>query len=100
MRLKILAILFLLLAASIISTYIYVQQVYPQTEPKKPLTYVAEHIISPHVKLNKYALGFLPYWQLETIDSLKPQDLSEINYFGLSADYDGTILKETNGEGE
>lgn len=91
------AFIAILLIATII-IYIYVKQAYPETNSLKATWYFAQHIIHPHEKLNKHILGFLPYWQLDTVSSIRPEDLSEINYFSLSVDYDGTILKETNGE--
>jgi len=43
-------------------------------------------------------MGFLPYWQLESAKYIKPELLSEINYFSLDVDSDGTIKDVVNGE--
>lgn len=97
---KLLGIILLLLIIISIVIYAYVMQTYPEVKPLTATGYFAEHLIHPHTKLSKHILGFLPYWQLDAVSSIRPEDLSEVNYFGLSPDYDGTLLKETNGETE
>ncbi len=57
-----------------------------------------ERLVEPHSKLNKYVLGFLPYWNLDDIHYLRPNDLSEINYFSLTVNSDGHLATIANGE--
>lgn len=92
-------ILIVLLIFSAFS-YFYVKRTYPETKPILAMSYFFEHVLHPHAKLDKHVLGFIPYWQLENASAIKPEYLSELNYFSLSVDYDGTIIKELNGETE
>lgn len=75
-------------------TYLYFT--YPQTYVLKSTGYFMNHIIHPHVQLNKHVMGFLPYWRVEDIKYIRPELLSEINYFGLTVGSDGKIIQLTN----
>ena len=97
---KMLGILFILMIFVSIAVYFYVKQAYPQTQPLTAMGYFALHLIQPHAKLKKHVLGFLPYWQLDASKYVRPEDLSEINYFSLSVDNDGSLQTETDGETE
>lgn len=68
------------------------------TSPLKSAEYFAEHVIQPHSKLTKYVLGFLPYWELDQLQNIKPNDMSEINYFSFSVGSDGHIIKVVNNQ--
>lgn len=78
--------------------WIYFSMNYPMTSPLKSSEYFFEHLAQPHSKLTKYVFGFLPYWELDEIQYLKPNDLSEINYFSFSVGSDGHIIKVVNGQ--
>lgn len=65
---------------------------YPHTSVLKSSYYLMNHIINPHAKLNKHVMGFLPYWHIDNMQYVKPEMLSEINYFGLTAGKDGKLL--------
>src|SRR6266404_6527635 len=78
--------------------WIYLSFAYPLTYPLKSIQYFAEHLLKPQTNYQSYVIGFLPYWRLDQIQYLKPNELSELNYFSLSADTDGHITKITNGQ--
>lgn len=90
----------LLLAIITIGGWFYFSYTYPETSPLTSGEYFLEHLGKPHAELSKYVLGFLPYWELNEINYIKPTDLSEINYFSLSVGPDGHILKTTNGQND
>ncbi len=78
--------------------WFYFAQTYPATSPLKSILYFVEHIINPQTNYQNYIIGFLPYWRLDQIQYLKPNELSELNYFSLSTDTDGHIAKIANGQ--
>lgn len=78
--------------------WFYFFETYPLSSPFKSAEYFLEHLQEPHNSFNQYVLGFLPYWQLDTIQYLKPNELSEVNYFSLNVGTDGHLLKVTNGQ--
>ncbi len=96
---KVLLVLAIVLIAAS-AAYFYLSQTYPGTSPFLTGSYYIESIMKPHSKLNKHVMGFLPYWRVDDIDNIKPQHLSEINYFSISPDTDGKITKQINGETE
>jgi spore germination protein len=89
-------LLFIILALG--SGYLYLTQTFPQTDPLLAGKYYIEKIMNPRPKFDKHVLGFMPYWRTDDIPLLKPQLLSEINYFSLTAGYDGHLEKVVDGE--
>ncbi|HVA96053.1 MAG TPA: glycosyl hydrolase family 18 protein [Candidatus Acidoferrales bacterium] len=83
-----------------IGLWLYLSLSYPATSPFTSAGYFAQHLIKPHTNLNQRTLGFLPYWNLDYIQFLKPEDLSEINYFSLTAGSDGHILQVVNNQND
>lgn len=77
--------------------WFYFFETYPETSPFKSGQYFIEHLTRPHSNLKKYVFGFLTYWNLDDIQYLKPDDLSEIDYFSLSVTPDGHLATITNG---
>lgn len=58
-------------------------------------------IFKPADKQRPQAIGWLPYWLLEKADKDYSRYLTEMTYFGLTVNPDGTIQKYTNpGEAE
>jgi spore germination protein YaaH len=57
-------------------------------------------LFHPHAKLNKHVMGFLPYWRVDDMKYIRPELLSEINYFGLTVGSDGQIIKMVNNESD
>lgn len=88
----------LLLLILTIGIFVYVSKTYPNIAPITATLYMFEHILSPHKKMDKHILGFLPYWRLDDIGYIKPQLLSEINYFSLNVGSDGHLLKVVDGQ--
>lgn len=76
----------------------YLSKTYPTVSPFITDQYFIESLIYPHKKLDKHVMGFLPYWRLDDLQYIRPQLLSEINYFSLTAGSDGHIVKVVNGE--
>jgi spore germination protein YaaH len=79
-------------------TYLYFT--YPNTNVLKSTGYFMNKVIHPHVKLGKHVMGFLPYWRVEDMKYIRPELLSEINYFGLTVDSDGKLLQVTGNESD
>lgn len=77
---------------------IYIQQSYKTSFSPVSLNYFMYHLLHPHEKLNKYIIGFLPYWRIEDMKYIKLERLSEVNYFSLSVNNTGDILKVVNNE--
>lgn len=88
------AVIFIFIAL-VTGSYLYVSRAYPQTAPLIALTYLAESIITPHTKLDKHVMGFMPFWQVDNSKYVKPEHLSEINYFSITATGDGSLLRST-----
>lgn len=82
------------------SLWIYLLTTYPLSSPMKSAQYFAEHLINPHVQFNQRVLGFIPYWNLEAIQYIHPNEVSEINFFSLSVGSDGHILTTVNGQND
>lgn len=91
-----LLVVILILAAG--GIYGYLRLTYPQLPLKTTATYYFDHLRHPHVPFTKQVLGFLPYWRVEDIPNIRLENISELNYFGISPDADGTILREPNGQ--
>jgi spore germination protein YaaH len=97
---KYLLLIILVVGISVAGMWFYLKQTYPQTPTQQSLVYFFDHMIHPHAKLNTHVMGFLPYWRIDDASSIRPELLSEVNYFSISPDADGTIRKETNGQTE
>lgn len=93
-------IIIVILGSIIAGLWFYLKQTYPQTPTQQSLVYFFDHMIHPHTKLDTHVMGFLPYWRVKEAISIRPELLSEVNYFSISPDADGTIRRETNGQTE
>jgi spore germination protein YaaH len=80
--------------------WLYLMMIYPLSSPVTSAKYFAEHLITPHSKFNQQVLGFLPYWNLDYIQYLHPEELSEINFFSLSVGSDGHLLQVVNNQND
>lgn len=80
--------------------WFYFAEAYPATSPLKSTQYFLQHLVQPHHTYKNYVLGFLPYWRLDQMQYIKPDELSEINYFSLSVGSDGHLVKTINGDAE
>jgi len=90
----------LLVALTLVGMWFYTKKTYPLTPQQQSLQYFLSHLIHPHAKLDKHVMGFLPYWRVDDSASIKPELLSEVNFFSISPDADGSIRRETNGQTE
>lgn len=95
---KIILIFLSILILSCAGLLYYLEREYPQTDIRKSAQYFVEHLTKPHTNLDKHVLGFLPFWRLDDIQYIRPQELSEINYFSFSVDTDGHIAKIVDGQ--
>lgn len=95
---RILFTIILLLFIAAAGLHYHLSSKYPNTTPFISDQYFMESLIYPHAKLNKHVLGFLPYWRLEDLNYIRPQLLSEINYFSLTPGSDGRIVKIVDGQ--
>ena len=94
---KILVVLLLLLFLFTIIWY-YLSQKYPTTSPLKSSRYTLEHIFKPHKNMTAETMGFLPYWEVDKVEDVRLDLLTEINYFALRVDPRGDIVQEVEGE--
>ena len=97
---KILLPLFLIIVLGGVGLFFYLSKAYPTVSPFITDQYYIESIMNPHKKMDKHVMGFLPYWRLDDLQYIRPQLLSEINYFSLTAGADGKIVKVANGQTE
>ncbi len=95
---KLFSALLIILIILGIGFYYYLSKTHPTTSPAITGMYYLESITQPHAKLDKHVLGFLPYWRLDDIQHIRPNLLSEINYFSLTVGNDGKLAKVVNGE--
>jgi spore germination protein YaaH len=95
---RIFGIVLLIGVLSGIGFYLFISHTYPNTSTLLTGRYYIESMLHPHAKLNKHVLGFLPYWRLDDMQYIRPQLLSEINYFSLDLDTDGHIKTIENGQ--
>lgn len=95
---KILLPFFLIIILGGVGLFFYLSKTYPSVSPFITDQYYIESIMNPHKKMDKHVMGFLPYWRLDDLQYIRPQLLSEINYFSLTAGPDGKIIKVVNGQ--
>lgn len=77
----------------IIGSWTSLSILYPTTSPINTLYYYFLRLLHPHANLKKEIMGFLPYWRIADIQYIRPELVSEINYFSLYVDKDGNIIK-------
>ena len=80
--------------------FLYCTITYPATPVQTAAVYLVEHFTNQRKNLTKETYGFLPYWRVSDIPSLQLNLLSEVNYFGLTIDKDGHIIKHIGNETE
>src|SRR5258708_2407459 len=97
---KKIGITLLIFIITMIVAWFYFAQTYPVTSPLKSMLYFAEHLQKPQSNYKNYVIGFLPYWRLNQIQFLRPNELSELNYFSLSVATDRHILKIVNDQSD
>ena len=48
--------------------------------------------LGPSIRPNKEVVGFIPYWDLDTLDKLNLDELTTVNIFGIEPDGQGNII--------
>ena len=95
---KIFVLIFGILFLLIGGIYLFLFYAYPKTPTTTAVHYFIDSFTNPHLKLDKQVIGFLPYWDTDDIPSIELNSLSEVNYFSLSPNGDGEIIKVTGNE--
>jgi len=67
----------------------------PLSEKSSIFSFFSKEKVQP----KKIVYGYLPYWNLNKIDYLQLDKLTDIAYFGLYLDEDGNFVTEIEGEG-
>lgn len=93
---KKISIIFTSLLITIIGSWATMNTLHPTISPINALYYYFLRILHPHAILQKEVMGFLPYWRLDDIQYIRPELISEINYFSLYVNEDGNIIKVTD----
>ncbi|MBK5225403.1 MAG: hypothetical protein JJD96_02360 [Thermoleophilia bacterium] len=74
--------------------YFWIQHLYPTTSPFKAISYLNYYRSRPHQDLNKSTMGFAPYWQLDKMQDIRLDLLTDVIYFSLIVDDQGNIAKK------
>src|SRR5476649_1268552 len=77
---------------------IYLAVAYPTTSPLNSAYYLFQSLLHPHAKMKQKVIGFLPYWRLADSQYTKFDLMSEINYFSLTVDNDGSFKQVENNQ--
>ncbi|HSW48016.1 MAG TPA: glycosyl hydrolase family 18 protein [Candidatus Saccharimonadales bacterium] len=94
-----LILLIIILALSAIGgSSVYLTRTYPLTSANTSAMYYWEHLLHPHVKMQKESIGFLPYWRIDDSKYTRLDLITEVNYFGLFVNKEGEFVKVINGE--
>ncbi len=90
-----LAVVVLLAGAGLLWIY----QLYPTTNPFKAISYMNYSRSHPHQKMAKRTIGFAPSWQLDKMQSVRLDLLTDVIYFNLTVDDQGNFATK-NAKGE
>jgi len=90
----------LAIALIALATALYLHRRYPTASPLESAAYLIHNAGHGHAKLNRQVIGFLPYWRLDDARYMRPDLLSEVIYFSLTADQSGQLVKTVNGRQE
>lgn len=71
---------------------------YPGTSPLTTVSDYQEAFTHPHYHMQKEVVGFLPYWRLADIPYIHYPLISNLIYFGLTADGSGNFVKQTGNQ--
>lgn len=76
-----------------------IRHLYPTTSPFKALAYMNYHRTHPRENLTKRTVGYAPYWQLEKMQNIRLDLLTDVIYFSLTVDDNGKFAtKDSKGE--
>lgn len=73
---------------------------YPTTSPFTAISFYLDSLKYPHAKMQKDVIGFLPYWRLADSQYIQFPLISEVDYFSLTIDGAGNIIKTIGNETE
>lgn len=88
----IIAIILALLAIPLL----WIHFLYPTASPFKAISYMKYHRAHPHQDLAKRTIGFAPSWQLDKMNSIRLDLLSDVIYFSLTVDDQGNFAKKNS----
>ncbi len=77
---------------------IYLRMRYPTTSPFTTVRYYYDQLLHPRVEIKKQVIGFLPYWLIDNAQYIRPNLVSQLIYFSLTAEGDGHLLRVKDGE--
>lgn len=79
----------------------WIHLLYPTTSPFKTISYMNYHRIHPHQNVDKRTIGFAPSWQLDKMQNVRLDLLTDVIFFSLTVDDQGNYAtKNSKGEDE
>lgn len=78
---------------------LWIHFLYPTTSPFKAISYMNYHRTHPHKNLEKRTIGYAPSWQLDKMQNVRLDLLTDVIYFSLSVDDSGNFATK-NSKGE
>jgi spore germination protein YaaH len=69
---------------------------YPTTSPFKAISYWNYHRTHPHQNLTKRTIGFAPSWQLDKIQNIRLDLLTDVIFFSLTVDDQGNFASKNS----
>lgn len=78
---------------------LWIYQLYPTTNPFKAISYMNYSRSHPHQQMAKRTIGFAPSWQLDKMQSVRLDLLTDVVYFSLTVDDQGNLATK-NAKGE
>ena len=85
---------------ALLAAALWLQLSYPTAAPWTSAGYIVGGLGRKHVRLSAQVVGFMPYWRLDDTPSMRPDLLSQVIYFSLTADSGGHIVQTANGQQE
>lgn len=82
----------------ILGIYTALQLRFPTASPFSDIGYFREALTNKHATMQKDVIGFLPYWRLMDTEYIHYPLISEVDYFSLTADGKGNIVKVINNQ--
>lgn len=73
---------------------LWIHFLYPTTSPFKAISYMNYHRTHPHQNLEKRTIGFAPSWQLDKMQNVRLDLLTDVIYFSLTVDDQGNFAKK------
>lgn len=77
----------------------WIHELYPTTSPFKAISYMNYHRTHPHLDMSQRTIGFAPSWQLDKMQNIKLDHLTDVIFFSLTVGDGGTFATK-NSKGE